>query len=262
MARALLQQARRVEAGSHDLLGRRWRGADATYGGKVGMHVEHFAESRLIIIWGSNSIASQPALLASCPGGQARAARSWSCIDPAQDRDRRQVPRASSHCCPAPTARWRWALMHELIVNGWLDHDYIERHTQRLGGAARARAAMAARACGRGVRHRRRRRCVGLARDYGTTQPAAIRLNYGMQRVRGGGNAARLIAMPAVPHRRMAPSRRRSAAVRSGWFPRDTAALQRPELLAGRTPRTINMSTIGDALLREASPGSAPRSRR
>ena len=30
----------------------------ATYGGKFGMRVEHFAESRLILIWGSNAIAS------------------------------------------------------------------------------------------------------------------------------------------------------------------------------------------------------------
>src|SRR5471032_1276823 len=30
----------------------------ATYGAKVGMHVEHYAESRVIVIWGSNSIAS------------------------------------------------------------------------------------------------------------------------------------------------------------------------------------------------------------
>ncbi|MEO6364139.1 MAG: molybdopterin-dependent oxidoreductase, partial [Caldimonas sp.] len=30
----------------------------ATYGAKVGMHVEHYAESRLIVIWGSNSIVS------------------------------------------------------------------------------------------------------------------------------------------------------------------------------------------------------------
>ncbi|HUP08674.1 MAG TPA: molybdopterin-dependent oxidoreductase, partial [Caldimonas sp.] len=39
----------------------------------------------------------------------------------------------------------------------------------------------------------------------------------------------------------------------SGWFrpARDDAALQRPDLLAGRRPRTINMSTIGDDLLRE-----------
>jgi hypothetical protein len=35
----------------------------------------------------------------------------------------------------------------------------------------------------------------GLARDYGSTRPAAIRLNYGMQRVHGGGNAVRLVAL-------------------------------------------------------------------
>ncbi|WP_240479194.1 molybdopterin-dependent oxidoreductase, partial [Delftia tsuruhatensis] len=29
-----------------------------TYGGKLGMRVEHFTESRLILIWGSNSIGS------------------------------------------------------------------------------------------------------------------------------------------------------------------------------------------------------------
>jgi anaerobic selenocysteine-containing dehydrogenase len=39
---------------------------------------------------------------------------------------------------------------------------------------------------------------------------------------------------------------------------RDDAALQRPDLLAGREPRTINMSTIGDDLLREASPSFGP----
>ena len=33
-------------------------GLALTYGATVGMHLEHFAESRLILIWGSNSIAS------------------------------------------------------------------------------------------------------------------------------------------------------------------------------------------------------------
>jgi anaerobic selenocysteine-containing dehydrogenase len=45
----------------------------------------------------------------------------------------------------------------------------------------------------------------------------------------------------------------------SGFFPADRAALQRPDLLAGRTPRTINMSTIGDDLLRAASPAFGPK---
>ena len=36
-------------------------------------------------------------------------------------------------------------------------------------------------------------------------------------------------------------------------------ALQRPDLLAGRRPRTINMTTIGDDLLRPASPDFGPQ---
>jgi anaerobic selenocysteine-containing dehydrogenase len=40
---------------------------------------------------------------------------------------------------------------------------------------------------------------------------------------------------------------------------RRSAWLERPDLLAGRRPRTINMSTIGDDLLRDASPGFGPK---
>src|SRR4029450_7227444 len=35
--------------------------------------------------------------------------------------------------------------------------------------------------------------------------------------------------------------------------------LQRPDLLGDRRPRTINMSTIGDDLLRESSAGFGPK---
>jgi anaerobic selenocysteine-containing dehydrogenase len=82
-----------------------------------------------------------------------------------------------------------------------------------------------------------------------------------MQRVRGGGNAARAIAcLPAL----VGAWRDRAGGLllsSSGHFPVDRAALQRPDLLAGRRPRTINMSTIGDALLRHrpASAGEGHR---
>jgi len=45
----------------------------------------------------------------------------------------------------------------------------------------------------------------------------------------------------------------------SGSFPANRAVLQRPDLLGGRTPRTINMTTIGDDLLKEASPEFGPK---
>ena len=64
---------------------------------------------------------------------------------------------------------------------------------------------MAARARRRGLRHHAPTQVRGLARDYGThAQPAAIRLNYGMQRVHGGGNAVRADRLPALPDRRLA----------------------------------------------------------
>ena len=221
----------------------------ATYGAKVGMHVEHFAESRLIVIWGSNSIASNlhfwPIALAA-----KRAGATLVCIDP---RRTETAEKCHHHLALTPGSDGALALavMHELIVNDWLDHDYVERHVDGWAGL-RERALewppeRAAAECGLAVEQIR-----GFARLYGTTRPAAIRLNYGMQRVRGGGSATRLIAL--LPCLTGAWRDRAGGMLLSsgGWFaPFRNAALGHPELLAGRTPRTVNMSTIGDDLLRE-----------
>jgi anaerobic selenocysteine-containing dehydrogenase len=228
----------------------------ATYGGKVGMHVEHFAESRLIVIWGSNSIASNLHFWTFANAAKRNGAK-LICIDP---RKTETADKCHQHIAllPGTDGALALGLMRELVVNGWLDSDYIERHTE--GWPALRERAMAwtpertAETCGISADEVR-----GLARDYGTTKPAAIRLNYGMQRVRGGGNAVRLVAiLPCLTGawRQRAGGMLLSA---SGWFHLDKAALQRPELLAGRRPRTINMSTIGDDLLREGSAAFGPK---
>ena len=84
-------------------------------------------------------------------------------------------------------------------------------------------------------------------------------MNYGLQRVHGGGNAVRLIAsLPAL----IGAWRQRAGGVLlscSGAFPVQRAALQRPDLLAGRTPRTLNMVTIGNDLLRQGSAEFGPQ---
>ncbi|MGC4076803.1 MAG: molybdopterin oxidoreductase family protein [Rubrivivax sp.] len=229
-----------------------------TYGLKAGMHVEHFADSRLILIWGSNSIASNLHFWTIAQAAKRQGAK-LVCIDP---RRTETAEKCHEHLAlrPGSDGALALALMHELITNDWLDHDYLERYVDGWP-ALRERALQwpaerAAAVCGLTVEQIR-----GLARDYGTTKPAAIRLNYGMQRVHGGGSAVRLIALlPCLTGawRHRAGGLLLSA---SGWFAgrRDEAWLQRPDLLAGRQPRTINMSTIGDDLLREASPGFGPR---
>ena len=230
----------------------------ATYGGKIGMHLEFYAESKLILIWGSNSIASNLHFWTFAQAAKRNGAK-LICIDP---RRTETADKCHQHIAllPGTDGALALGLMHELINNDWLDHDYIAQHTDGWP-ALRERALQwpperVAQVCGITADEVR-----GLARDYGTTRPAAIRLNYGMQRVRGGGNAVRLIAiLPCL----VGAWRDRAGGLllsSSGWFKpvRDDAALQRPDLLAGRQPRTINMSTIGDDLLRESSPAFGPK---
>ena len=230
----------------------------ATYGGKVGMHVEHYAESKLILIWGSNSIASNLHFWSFAQQAKRDGAK-LVCIDP---RRSETADKCHEHLAllPGTDGALALGLMHELIDDDLLDHDYLERHVHGWP-ALRERALQwpaerAAAVCGLEPQQIRT-----LAQDYGRTKPAAIRLNYGMQRARGGGNAVRLIALlPCL----VGAWRQRGGGLllsSSGWFApaRDDAALQRPDLLAGRRPRTLNMSTIGDDLLRESSPAFGPR---
>ncbi len=233
-------------------------GLIATYGAKVGMHLEFFAESRLILIWGSNPITSSVHFWNFAQQAK-RAGAKLICIDP---RRTETAEKCHQHIAllPGTDGALALALMHELVVHDKLDPDYIARHVEGWP-ALRERALQwpperAAAVCGISADEVRQ-----LAHDYATTPLAAIRLNYGMQRVRGGGNAVRLVAL--LPCLTGAWRHRAGGLLlsSSGWFrgTRNDAWLQRPDLLAGRAPRTINMVTIGDDLLREASPAFGPK---
>jgi anaerobic selenocysteine-containing dehydrogenase len=229
----------------------------ATYGAKIGMQMRFFSESKLIVIWGSNSIASNLHFWTLAQEAKRRGAKLIA-IDP---RRTETAEKCHQHIALLPGTDGALALgvMHELVARQWLDHDYIARHVdgfdrlqERIAEWPPERAADV---CGITADEVR-----GLARDLGTTQPAAIRLNYGMQRVRGGGNATRLIAL--LPCLTGAWRHRAGGLLlsSSGWFKRyKNPSLERPDLLAGRRPRTINMSTIGDDLLRDASPAFGPK---
>lgn len=238
----------------------------ATYGGKLGMHLEDYAHARLILIWGSNSIASNLHFWTFAQQAKRNGA-TLVAIDP---RRTETADKCHQHIAllPGTDGALALALMHELITQDWLDHDYIARHVEGFD-ALKAEAlawppAHAAEVCGIEASVIRQ-----LARDYARTRPAAIRLNYGMQRVHGGGNAVRLIAL--LPCLTGAWRQRGGGLLlsASSWVARvrDDAALQRPDLLEsvygpaglGRRPRTINMSTIGDALLHPGGAGFGPK---
>ena len=230
-----------------------------TLGGKLGMRVEFFAQSKLILIWGSNSITSNLHFWRYAQEAKRQGAK-LVCIDP---RRSETAEKCHEHLAllPGTDAALALALMHELITHDWLDQAYLDDHT--LGwDLMRSRALQwpperAASVCGIGPAQIR-----ALAQNYGSCarrgEPVAIRMNYGLQRVRGGGNAVRLIAcLPAL----VGAWRHRAGGVllsSGGNFPVNLDALQRPDLLAGRRPRSINMSTIADDLLRPASAEFGP----
>jgi anaerobic selenocysteine-containing dehydrogenase len=216
----------------------------AVIGASVGMDVEAYVDSRLIVIWGSNPVTSNLHFWTRAQEAKRRGARLVA-IDPY-----RSVTAEKCHehiaLLPGTDAALAFGVMHLLIENGHVDRDYVDQYT--LGFDALAERARGwtpdrvAQTCGIP-----REQVERLAHDYGTIRPAAIRVNYGMQRVRGGGNAVRAVAcLPALTG---AWRDRAGGALlsSSGTFPVDTAALERPDLIAG-TPRTINMSAIGDAL--------------
>ncbi len=228
-------------------------GLTAAYGHRIGMHVRHFADAKLILIWGSNSIASNLHFWTFANQAKRQGAK-LICIDP---RRSETADKCHQHLAlrPGSDGALALALMHELITKDWLDEDYIARAVEGFEGlrdkALQWPPSRAAAVTGLSVDE-----IEGLARDYAQTRPAAIRLNYGMQRVHGGGNAVRLIAL--LPCLTGAWKQQGGGLLlsSSGWAApfKNNEALERPDLLAGRTPRMVNMSAIGDALLQADPP--------
>jgi anaerobic selenocysteine-containing dehydrogenase len=221
-------------------------GLKATLGGSVGMDPERFDEARLILLWGANPVVSNLHLWSRVQAAKRRGAKIVA-IDPYRSLS---AEKCTQHIALLPGTDGALALgmMHVLISEGLLDRDYIIRYTAGYPALEKRvleeySPAWAASVCGISVEE-----VVSLAREYGTIKPAAIRLNYGMQRHAGGGIAARTIAcLPALT------GAWRDAAggivlTTADFYGFDHAALERSDLLAGRRPRVINHSKLGEAL--------------
>jgi anaerobic selenocysteine-containing dehydrogenase len=236
-----------------------------TIGGSIGTDIEQFQDAKLILIWGGNPIASNLHFWMRAQEAKRRGAKIIA-IDPYRSLT---AEKCHQHIAlmPGTDSALALGMMHVLIKEDLLDHDYIARHTlgfeQLKERALEWTPERTAETCGITVDE-----VVNLAREYGQTamrgEPVAIRMNYGVQRVRGGGMAVRNIAcLPALIGAWRHPAGGAQLST-SGSFPANKAALQRPDLLQGRLPegripRTINMNTIGDDLLKEASPAFGPK---
>ncbi|MEP6941830.1 MAG: molybdopterin oxidoreductase family protein [Betaproteobacteria bacterium] len=222
----------------------------ATIGAAVGTDLEQFENARLILIWGSNPVVSNLHLWSRVQEARRRGAKLVA-IDPYRSLT---AEKCHVHLAllPGTDAALALGMMHVLIRDGLLDDEYIANYT--LGfEQLRERALEWTPERAAAVTGLTAEDIVTLARDYGTTRPAVIRLNYGMQRHAGAGMAVRTVAcLPALVGAWRDPAGG-ALLSSSGTYPVDLKALERPDLIWNK-PRVINMSTIGDALLDARDP--------
>jgi molybdopterin guanine dinucleotide-containing S/N-oxide reductase-like protein len=219
------------------------------YGKKVGTPTEDFRLAKLVIAWGANIHGNNIHLWPMIKQAQRNGAR-LIVIDPYTTRT---AALADWHIAIRPGTDVALALgmMHVILREGLEDRAYIAEMTNGFEQLAeRAREYTPERvAAWTGMTAAE---VEQLAREYASTRPAVLRLNYGVQRSENGGTAVRAISM--LPALTGAWKHRGGGAVlsTSGGFAWDKKAVERPDLALAspikRLARVVNMSALGQAL--------------
>jgi anaerobic selenocysteine-containing dehydrogenase len=234
-------------------------GLALTNGSKLGLDPLELVHSRLIILWGTNTKLTNRHLWPFIEQARAGGAR-LVVVDPIRTAtadaidesrgDRFVQPR------PATDVAMMLAMMHVLVRDGLVDQPWVDAHTvgyeQLVDHVAEWKPAVAADICGVEADV-----IEALAHDYGTIRPAAIRTLIGAEHHENGAMFFRTLGcLPALVG---AWRDRGGGLARSVGSYQDAivdwSSVTRPDLLAGRTPRTINMSRLGEAL---TSPDLSP----
>ena len=223
-------------------------------GVKYGTEPEQFRHSKLILAWGANILATNVHLWPFIVEARRNGAKFYT-IDPVRHKTGELADKHFS-IQPGTDAALALGLMHVIIGEKLHDSDYVERYTlgfkELASKAADYTPSRVSELTGLAVEE-----IVSLAREYASTQPAVIRLNYGVQRSERGGMATRLIAyLPALTGswRYQGGGLQLST---SGAFQFNKHNLQRPDLqltALGRQWRELNMSLLGEVLTETRDP--------
>ncbi len=223
-------------------------GLKSVIGAKLGTEPEQFAHSRYIIAWASNIHGNNVHLWPFIAEAKRKGAK-LVVIDPYRTR--------TAECAdwylpihPGTDAALALAMMHVIIAEQLYDADYVARNTvgfeqlrERAKEYSPGRVAQWTGISAEDI--------VRLAREYATTKPAVIRLNYGVQRSQGGGMATRAVVMlPCLigSWKQVGGGLQMSV---SGAYELNGTALERPDLMRvalGRDARIVNMVELGKAL--------------
>ncbi len=228
----------------------------SVYGVRLGTAPQDFAHAGLILAWGANIHGNNIHLWPFIEEAR-RAGAKLVVIDPYKTRTAALADEWLA-IRPGTDGLLALAMMHAIFRDGLEDAAYLEACTtgwrELREHALRAEHAPERAAEVTGIAAEK---IEWLARAYGMAgregrRPAAIRVNYGVQRAENGGTAARAVAMlPLIT----GSWKERGGGLllsTSGSFPFDSARVQMPELMQaselGRAARVVNMNELGWAL--------------
>lgn len=218
-------------------------------GTRLGTEPEQFAHSKLIIAWGANILGTNVHLWPWIVEARRKGARFYV-IDPVKNRTGKAADRHFA-IHPGSDLALALGLMHVILREGRHDREYVESYSNGFDelvklaeGYTPERVASLTGIAAQDIE--------SLAREYVTLRPAAIRVNYGVQRSDRGGSAVRAIAaLPVLT----GSWRERGGGMQlttSGAFEFNKAGLERADLqrtsMLGREARLVNMSRLGESL--------------
>jgi anaerobic selenocysteine-containing dehydrogenase len=214
------------------------------------MDTELFAESKLILLWGTNPLTSGHHIWKFINAAKKNGAHLVS-IDPLRTRT---SDLAHEHLAPLPGTDSALALglLYVIVELGATNDAYIERRTlgweqfkERILEFPPDRVAR--------LTGLPEERIVELGRRVATTRPTAIRATMGIQRTAGGGATLRaLYAIPGVTGDWDIPGGGASYST-SGHFRGNFEAVYRDDLLK-EPVRHLTHTQLGEHLLREDDP--------
>src|SRR5437868_13355915 len=218
-------------------------------GRKLGTDTELFPRAKYIIAWGANIHGTNVHLWPFIEEARRKGAK-LVVIDPYKTR--------TAQCAdwylpinPGTDTALALGMMHVIIAERLCDADYISKYVRGFDQLAeRVREYSPSRvAAWTGIAAED---IIKLAREYATTSPAVIRVNYGVQRSQNGGTNVRTITMlPCIIGAwKHAGGGLPLSCGRA--FQLNHAFLERPDLMKtsplGRPARVVNMSELGRAL--------------
>ena len=229
-------------------------GLTEALGLRYGTEPEQFRHSRLILAWGANILGTNVHLWPFIVEARRNGARLYT-IDPYRNRTG-ALSDKHFFINPGSDTALALAMMHVIIGEGLYDAAYLDAHTQgfdvlrdRVRDWTPQRAAALTGIAAEEI--------VQLAREYATTRPAAIRLNYGVQRSERGAMAVRAIALLPVLTGSWKDVGGGLQLTTSQAFHLNRAGLERADLqhkALGRESRLVNMTQLGSALTTLDSP--------